>query len=85
MVIDMRKTTLEIKKNYEKAGIVSAEDIEKICVLEEQYAEECEKIAEMCEEEGYPAHGSNYDLRCESVREYYDAKIDEILDEYYTE
>ena len=72
----------EIRKGYIEAGVVSAEDIEKICMLEEQYAEECEEIAEQCEAEGYPSHGSNYDLRCESIRKSYDEQIDLILEKY---
>lgn len=32
----------------------------------------CEDIARGCEEEGYPSHGSNYELRCASEwRDYY--------------
>lgn len=27
-------------------------------------------IAKQCEEEGYPSHGSNYDLRCEAEWEW---------------
>lgn len=35
---------------------------------------ECEDIARGCEEEGYPAHGVIYDLRCESLyRDLYEA------------
>jgi hypothetical protein len=36
-----------------------------------EYDEECERIAEECAAEGYPSHGSNYDLRVEQLREYY--------------
>ena len=28
-----------------------------------QYEKECDEIAAQCEEEGYPSHGSNYELR----------------------
>lgn len=28
---------------------------------------ECDLIAEECSREGYPSHGSNYDLRCEDL------------------
>ena len=31
------------------------------------YTEECEDISDECEAEGYPGHGSNYDLRCENL------------------
>lgn len=36
-----------------------------------EYNEECELIAQECEEEGYPSHGSNYELRCSQLREDY--------------
>ena len=39
--------------------------------LYKQYLEECDEIAEQCEEEGYPSHGSNYDLRIESLQKSY--------------
>ena len=40
--------------------------------LLEQYDRECEDIAEMCEEEGYPGKGANYELRCSQAwTEYY--------------
>ncbi len=36
-----------------------------------EYLAECEAIAEQCEEEGYPSHGSNYELRVSRLRESY--------------
>lgn len=39
--------------------------------LYEEYVEECAEISARCEEEGYPSHGSNYELRVEALREYY--------------
>lgn len=36
-----------------------------------EYEEECLEISRQCEEEGYPAHGSNYDLRCEDLWDNY--------------
>lgn len=39
--------------------------------LYKQYLEECDEIAEQCEEDGYPAHGSNYDLRIEQLQKSY--------------
>lgn len=36
--------------------------------LYEEYLTACEVIAEECESEGYPAHGSNYDLRIERLQ-----------------
>lgn len=35
------------------------------------YLEECDAIAEQCIAEGYPSHGSNYELRVERLRESY--------------
>lgn len=37
--------------------------------IDKMYAEECAEISAQCEEEGYPSHGSNYELRCESLGE----------------
>lgn len=37
----------------------------------DEYLEECEKIAQDCEEEGYPSHGSNYDLRVAELEKCY--------------
>lgn len=36
-----------------------------------QFREECRDIAQQCSEEGYPDHGSNYDLRVEDLRNWY--------------
>ena len=36
-----------------------------------EFNEECEEIARMCEEEGYPAHGSNYELRVADLLDWY--------------
>lgn len=38
----------------------------RIKKLREEYKEACKQIADQCEEEGYPSHGYNYELRCES-------------------
>lgn len=65
---DMRNSML-------KANVCTKADIDKICELEKQYREECQEIAEQCEAEGYPSNGSNYELRCESARAYYDEQI----------
>ena len=35
------------------------------------YKAECDEISEDCVNEGYPSHGSNYDLRVEGIKEYY--------------
>lgn len=42
-----------------------------------EYEEECNEISAQCEAEGYPAHGSNYELRCEAAWEYYLQCIDD--------
>jgi hypothetical protein len=39
--------------------------------LYDQYLEECRQISEQCVEEGYPSHGSNYELRVEDLEQYY--------------
>lgn len=65
----------EMRNSMLDAGVYSKADIDKICELEQQYINECKEIAEQCEAEGYPANGSNYELRCESARAYYDEQI----------
>lgn len=65
----------EMRNSMLDAGVYSKADIDKICELEKQYREECKEIAEQCEAEGYPANGSNYELRCENARAYYDEQI----------
>ena len=65
-----------------EANIYTKADIDKICELEQQYRHACEEIAEQCEAEGYPANGSNYELRCSEARKYYDEQI-EIIDANY--
>lgn len=72
---DMRKSMLQV-------GFYTVEDIEEICRLETEYLEECEKIAEQCETEGYPGNGTNYELRCENARQYYDEQIAYIDEKY---
>lgn len=37
--------------------------------LQAEFLAECEDIAALCEEEGYPANGSNYDLRISQLME----------------
>ena len=36
-----------------------------------EFDDECEEIAQLCEEEGYPAHGSNYELRVSDLLDWY--------------
>lgn len=44
--------------------------------LWEQFNAECEEIARQCEEEGYPSHGSNYELRVDNLMESYPELFD---------
>lgn len=72
----------EMRNSMLEAGVYTKADIDKICELEKAYQDECQDIAEQCEAEGYPANGSNYELRCENARKYYDEQI-EIIDANY--
>ncbi len=58
-----------MKKDMEEVGFYTEEDIIKICDLEQEYDDRCENIRVECGMEGYPEMGSNYDLRCEQMRE----------------
>lgn len=49
--------------------------------LWQEYTEEYDRIAEECEEEGYPSHGSNYEMRVERLRESYPELFEEDEDE----
>lgn len=54
----------------------------EIAELYSLYREECEDIALGCEEEGYPAYGSNYNLRCEYTWDsYYRPEIEALEEE----
>lgn len=75
-------TIEEMRQSMAQAGVYSKADIDKICELEKQYREECKEIAEQCEAEGYPANGSNYELRYAEVRKYYDHEF-ELIDSKY--
>lgn len=49
--------------------------------LMREYIEACDEIAAQCREEGYPDHGSNYELRTESLwEEYYLPAIEALED-----
>lgn len=39
--------------------------------LLEEFKEACERIAQECAEEGYPSHGSNYELRVQDLWDNY--------------
>lgn len=75
-------TIEEMRNLMLEARVYTKADIDKICELEQQYQDECKEIAEQCEAEGYPANGSNYELRCSEARKYYDEQI-EIIDANY--
>ena len=75
-------TIEEMRQSMTEADVYTKADIETICDLEQQYQVECHEIAEQCEAEGYPANGSNYELRCSEARKYYDEQI-EIIDANY--
>ena len=40
-------------------------------IAQRMFKDDCEDIAEQCEQEGYPRHGSNYELRVEGLLEEY--------------
>ena len=42
--------------------------------LMEDFKEACVEIAQECAEEGYPSHGSTYELRCSAL--WYDYYMD---------
>lgn len=69
------QTIEEMRNSMLKAGVYTKADIDKICELEKAYQDECQEIAEQCEAEGYPSNRSNYELRCENARAYYDEQI----------
>lgn len=67
------------KLNYTKS------DIDEIIRLEREFDAERKEIEEECESEGYPSNGSNYELRVEGLREYYDEQQEYIHAKYETE
>ena len=68
-------TIEEMRQSMTEANVYTKADIDKICELEKAYQDECQEIAEQCEAEGCPSNGSNYELRCENARAYYDEQI----------
>ena len=40
-------------------------------IARRMFEDDCEDIAEQCEQEGYPSHGSNYDLRVSNLQKEY--------------
>ena len=83
---DLKERYYDLMSNFceDKAfSLLSDIEVEKFLYWEE-YKTGCEEIAHECAEEGYPSHGSNYDLRCE--REYqwfveWYAGFDEVIDD----
>lgn len=63
----------------------SQEDINEIIRLEREFDAERLAIEEECESEGYPSNGSNYELRVEGLREYYDEQQEYIHAKYEEE
>lgn len=45
--------------------------LDEIDALWRQYEEECKEIAAQCAAEGYPSHGTVYELRCAAVYRWY--------------
>lgn len=43
-------------------------------IARKMFEDDCEDIAEQCKEEGYPSHGSNYDLRVSDLQKKYRKK-----------
>lgn len=57
------------------------EIIERIDALRSRYKAECEDVADMCKDDGYPSHGENWDLRCDGLwEEYYAPMISDLAD-----
>ena len=75
-------TIAEMREHMYSVGFYRPADIEKICELEQAYLEECEDIAEDCQEQFGYSHGSVYDLRCEVAREWYDEQLEAIDKKY---
>lgn len=80
----MKSRYTELIEQLKKEGY-SMEDINEIVKLRAGYAKECEEIVDQCTEEGLPSHGSNYELRCENIRSWYDEREDEIHAKYEKE
>ena len=52
---------------------------EKVLV---RYHAECEEISRQCVAEGYPSHGSNWELRCQQLwDEYYEAEYNYAIEQ----
>lgn len=62
----------------------SKNDIAEIVRLCTEYNEECKRISEQCEKEGYPGTGDNYEVRCAELWEYYERHLNAIDKKYQT-
>lgn len=58
------------------------EDVQELLYLEKTYRENLIDIAEQCEAEGYPRHGSNFELRANAAYEYYNQEVEHIYASY---
>lgn len=61
----------KIEKMYWDAQNDNKKMDEVLNLIVNEYKAECEEIAELCEEEGYPSNGSNYELRIAGLWEDY--------------
>lgn len=62
--------------------MTKTELINRLNEIESEMKENMEAAAESCREEGYPDHGSNYELRVESLNKPLQEEMDELLDEF---
>lgn len=75
-------TTAERWRKILEERNYSSNDIDEVVRLRNEYDEECKRISEQCEEEGYPGTGDNYELRCAELWKYYEEQIDAIDEKY---
>lgn len=69
-------------KRFSEERDYSKNDISEIIRLCNEYNEECKRISEQCEAEGYPETGNNYELRCSELWKYYEEQLN-VIDEKY--
>lgn len=50
---------------------MTVKQLDEIDALWREYDKECEEIAAQCAAEGYPSHGTVYELRCAAVYRWY--------------
>ena len=73
---------LEYRQNLREHDFLPNEEIDLLCAVEVNRAEELFEVARQCEEEGYPSHGENYELRSENINKYYDEIVTNIYAPY---